>query len=80
MSGATGVGKRLAERITVDLKDKVGVIAGQDVSIPVGSNNDIIDALVSLGYSQGQAASALSRVDQKASVEEQIKQALKEIG
>lgn len=79
VSGATGVGKRLAERITVDLKDKVGVIAGQDVSISVESDNDVVNALVSLGYSQGQAASVLGRVDQKASVEEQIKQALKEI-
>lgn len=81
VSGASGVGKRLAERITVDLKDKVGVIAGQDVSmISMDGDNDVINALVSLGYSQGQAASALGRVDQKASVEEQIKQALKEIG
>jgi len=80
VSGATGVGKRLAERITVDLKDKVGVIAGQDMSVSMESGNDVIDALVSLGYSRGQASSVLSKVDQKSSIEEQIKQALKEIG
>lgn len=80
VSGASGVGKRLAERITVDLKDKVGVVAGQDISISdAGGDNDVVNALVSLGYSRGQAASVLGKVDPKAPIEEQIKQALKEI-
>lgn len=81
ISGASGVGKRLAERITVDLKDKVGVVAGQDISASaMESDNDVINALLSLGYSRGQASSVLKKIDTKASIEEQIKQALKEIG
>lgn len=79
VSGASGVGKRLAERICVELKDKVGVIAGQDVVSVEDIDNDAVSALVALGYSKGQAAAAIAKVDQIATVEEQIKQALKEI-
>lgn len=79
VSGASGVGKRLAERICVDLKDKVGFIAGQDVISVDDIDDDVISALVVLGYSKSQAASAASKVNQEASVEEQIKQALKEV-
>jgi Holliday junction DNA helicase RuvA len=80
VSGASGVGKRLAERICVDLKDKVGIIAGQDVISVDDIDDDAVSALVALGYSRAQAATAIAKVDQKASVEDQIKQALKEIG
>lgn len=79
ISGASGVGKRLAERICVDLKDKVGVIAGQDVSELGSEGNDTVEALIALGYSRSQAIASLSKVDQSASPEDQIKQALKEI-
>lgn len=79
ISGATGVGKRLAERICVDLKDKVGMIAGQDVTAMSDSGNDVVEALVALGYSRQQASVAMSKVDTDASEEEQIKQALKEV-
>lgn len=79
ISGASGVGKRLAERICVDLKDKVGVVAGQDVGDFADSDNDTIAALMALGYSRGQASGAMSKVDPKASIEDQVRQALKEI-
>ncbi len=79
ISGASGVGKRLAERICVDLKDKVGVVAGQDVSDLGSTSNDTAEALVALGYSRSQAAASLSKIDQSLSTEEQVRQALKEI-
>ncbi len=79
ISGASGVGKRLAERICVDLKDKVGVIAGQDVNDLADVDSDVIEALVALGYTRGQAAAAMSKVNTEASAEDQIKQALGEI-
>ena len=79
ISGASGVGKRIAERICVDLKDKVGMVAGQDVISVDDIDNDAVAALVALGYSQAQANMAVSKVDSKLSAEEQIKQALKEI-
>ncbi len=79
ISGASGVGKRLAERISIELKDKVGVIAGQDVGSLTSADNDVVEALVALGYSRVQATVAMSKVDMKASEEEQMRQALKEV-
>ncbi len=77
---ASGVGKRLAERIIVDLKDKVGApgiaaVGGQHV--PAG--DDALDALLALGYSLQQANEALVGVDSGLDVQTRIKQALTNI-
>jgi Holliday junction DNA helicase RuvA len=58
---ANGVGKRVAERIVVDLKDKVG----------------LVEALISLGYTPQDAAAALAHVPADLPTEERIKEALK---
>lgn len=78
---ANGAGKRVAERIVVDLKDKVGLISA-DLSatglLTSTSNQDeAVAALVSLGFSTTDAARALSSVDAALPVEERVKQALK---
>jgi Holliday junction DNA helicase RuvA len=82
ISQATGVGKRVAERVVVDLKDKVGLVASDDatgfLAIPSGNSNDeALQALVTLGYSVQDAAEALKGIDEKLTTEERIKQALK---
>lgn len=79
---ASGVGKRLAERIVVDLKDKVGA-AGTTLT-PDGpvtgvTNDDALDALLALGYSLQHANEALAKVDLKLDVQERVKAALKVI-
>ena len=80
---ANGVGKRVAERIVVELKDKVG-LAGVELAATglLQADNilladEAVEALVSLGYSAQDAAKALQPVDPKLSTEERIKQALK---
>lgn len=80
---ANGVGKRLAERVIVDLKDKVGLV-GVDLettgllqSESSLSNDEAAQALVSLGYSPQDAANALSKIDDSLSTEDRVKQALK---
>lgn len=80
---ASGVGKRVAERIVVDLKDKVG-LEGVDLSTTgllqtdgILRQDDAVEALVALGYSPHDAAQALSHIDKDLSTEERIKQALK---
>lgn len=80
---ATGVGKRVAERIVVDLKDKVG-LEGVDLSMTgllQGSNalmqDEAVEALVALGYSPQDAGVALQSVDVTLPTEERIKLALK---
>jgi holliday junction DNA helicase RuvA len=79
VQGATGVGKRIAERVTIELRDKVGLPTLQTAGSPaklVGSD-DALDALVALGYSLQHATHALSRVDAGLDVQSRIKQALK---
>lgn len=80
---ASGVGKRVAERIVVDLKDKVG-LAGVDLAstgmLQAEGNllkDEAVEALVALGYSSQDAATALSKVDPDLPTEDRIKQALK---
>jgi len=80
---ANGVGKRLAERVVVDLKDKVGLV-GVDLestgllqSADNLQQDEAIDALMALGYTANDAAKALHKIDPKLTTEERIKLALK---
>ena len=76
-----GVGKKVAERVVIELKDKVG-LASQDIgsSLFVGESQLLVDeaaqALISLGYSSTDAAKALDGIDPKLPTEERIKKAL----
>lgn len=80
---ASGVGKRVAERVVVDLKDKVGLVGvelsttGLLQSDAVLTKDEAVEALVSLGYSVIDAAKALEKVDVNLPTEDRIKQALK---
>ncbi len=80
---ANGVGKRVAERVVVELKDKVG-LAGIDLEstgLLQGEHNalkdEAVEALVSLGYTVADASQSLSGVDPKLPTEDRIKLALK---
>lgn len=73
---AAGVGKRVAERIVVELKDKVGVAGAIPKS--TRSKDEAVQGLVALGFSQADAASALANIDTKLPTEDRIKEALKE--
>ena len=82
ISQATGVGKRVAERVVVDLKDKVGLAATKDATsfltaAAADPSDEALQGLVALGYSVNDAADALSGVDQKLKPAQRIKEALK---
>lgn len=83
IQGAQGVGKRVAERIVVDLKDKVGLegvdlqATGMLQSQPTIGKDEALDALVSLGFTPADANAALQHVPSDLSTEERIKLALK---
>lgn len=79
---AKGVGKRAAEQIVVELRDKVGLIAtnsAEDIVTRGGISNEdeAAQALVALGYSESDAVLALKNIDNNLSSEDRIKQALK---
>ena len=84
IQGAQGVGKRVAERIVVELKDKVGLMAtdlesaGLLQSETNANQDEAVAALVALGYSLQDATVALVHIDNTLTVEERIKLALKE--
>ncbi len=82
IQAANGVGKRVAERVVVDLKDKVGLVStanGDALFASTASMNqdEAVQALVALGYDLQDATKALSGVDEKLGTEDRIKQALK---
>ncbi|MCA9349160.1 Holliday junction branch migration protein RuvA [Candidatus Saccharibacteria bacterium] len=80
MQAASGVGKRLAERIVVDLKGKLGVSSGESATDFLGEPNiaqdEATQALVALGFSSSEASAALKGMDSQLSVEQRIKLAL----
>jgi holliday junction DNA helicase RuvA len=91
ISRANGVGKKLAERIVLELKDKVpafavselGQVASELSSPRPTATTDAVSALVNLGYGQSQAAMAVSQAIKKNGddqpTEQLIRRALKEL-
>jgi Holliday junction DNA helicase RuvA len=81
ISQATGVGKRVAERVVVDLKDKVGLTSDENatdfLTTIADPGDEALQGLVALGYSVPDAAEALKNVDEKLPPADRIKQALK---
>ena len=80
---ASGVGRKVAERIVVELKDKVG-LAGVNLdktgllqSEETLLQDEAVEGLVALGYTPVDARQALSEVDPKLPANERIKLALK---
>ena len=83
ISKASGVGKKSAERVIVDLKDKVGIPSRYGATEVRGGAkaeaepDEALDALIALGFTLKEASSALEKIDKNLSVEERIKLALK---
>lgn len=85
---AQGVGKKTAERVVLELKDKMGSIAVGDTSDVVSSvasvgessnSAEAVEALVALGYSQSDAAVVVGGMDKSLSVDEMIRNGLKQL-
>lgn len=79
---ASGVGKKSAERVIVDLRDKVGIPSHYGATeakfATVNAKADeALDALIALGFPLKEATAALEKVDPGLSVEERVKMALK---
>lgn len=80
---AKGVGKRAAEQVVVELRDKVGLMttAGAEDIVTrggVNASDEAAQALISLGYSETDAVLALKNIDNSLPAEERIKLALRQ--
>ncbi|MEG1929849.1 MAG: Holliday junction branch migration protein RuvA [Anaerovorax sp.] len=84
LTRANGIGKKSAERLILELKDKVGAIGELPQCDPSFTSShaksEAVEALIGLGYSKGEAVTALSDTeDQDFTTEDYIKWALKRI-
>ena len=79
---AKGVGKRAAEQIVVELRDKVGIVSGEEADAvvsrgSVNKNDDALLGLIALGFSEADALETLADIDKTLGSEERIRLALK---
>ena len=86
---AQGVGPKIAQRIVIELKDKVSKLVPTKISsetinkasglIPTENTEEAVNALMALGYSHSDASHAVASIDPNNSVENIIKQALRNL-
>lgn len=85
---AQGVGKKTAERVVLELKDKMASISSGDTALAVSSISTVgdssvaaeaVEALVALGYSQSDASVVVGAMDKSLSVDEMIRTGLKQL-
>ena len=87
LTAASGVGLKLAQRIVLELKDKVGALDISDgLNITAAKStetmpavSEAIEALISLGYTKGEASLAVNKIEGDLPTGELIKQALKSL-
>lgn len=82
LQSAKGVGKRAAEQMVVELRDKVGLSSSEDAESLVSrggidKKDEAAQALEALGFTPGDAMVALARVEKDLPTEERVKQALR---
>lgn len=85
---AQGVGKKIAERIVLELKDKMGGIVSEKASESVSGaaaavtdsdSAEAVEALVALGFPRSDASMAVGAMDRSLSVDEMIRLGLKQL-
>ena len=80
LTRVSGVGRKTAERVILELKNRITEIPGEDQGV-ARADSEAIEALISLGYSAMQAREALKVVPESMKgVSERVREALKRLG
>jgi len=87
LTRANGIGKKIAERIILELKDKLGSIGNisealesADKIMATDEKSEAVNALIALGYTKGEALSAMVNIgDEGLTAEQYVKKALKQL-
>lgn len=80
LTRVSGVGKKTAERVILELKNRITELSGEEYKT-AAADSEAIEALISLGYSTTQAREALKNVPEKVKdVSERVRAALKSLG
>ena len=74
-----GIGKKTAERLLLEMRGKLGGDLSQGGGVATSSRDDILNALLSLGYSSSESQAALKTLPEKIDVAEGIRLALKSL-
>jgi Holliday junction DNA helicase RuvA len=74
-----GIGKKTAERLLLELKDKLDIAVIEVRAEAQTSGSDVLRALLALGYSEREAQAAVKNLESGLSVTEGIRQALKSL-
>lgn len=70
----SGIGKKTAEKIILELRDKLSFITTDDMNT---ANHDVLDALVALGYSESSAREVVRSMDPSMTTQAKIREGLK---
>jgi holliday junction DNA helicase RuvA len=74
LTSIPGIGKKTAERLLLELRDKLPVAKE---GAPIANDGDVLNALISLGYNAREAASAIQQLPHDLATVDGIRQALK---
>ena len=79
LTKVAGIGRKIAEKIVLELRDKVGAI--EKASVSMQEDSDVLEALRSLGYQASEAREALKQLPKEmAGASDRLKAALKMLG
>jgi len=80
LTKVSGIGRKIAEKIVLELKDKLSSVSSETDGQELKEESDALEALRSLGYSTQESREALKGLDDVEGISEKVKAALKQLG
>ncbi len=77
LTQVSGIGRKTAEKIVIELRDKLSSLGFSDEDGSLKEESDVVEALVSLGYTRQEARNSMRNIDESLDTNSKIKEALK---